>query len=121
MRGALLAVLGDRGILDVPLYITEAGNACDPHCDPYPDADTGHFAAMYEEMDSWNLSHPDQTVRAVTPYRWTLNDDGTGRDFCIGCAAGLRSDLPAHSGSGCGCAVASWGCRACARPPRGLD
>ncbi len=83
-------LLRSRCILNVPLYITEAGNVCDPPCDPYPDADIGYFVAMYNEVDAWNQAHPDQIIRAVIPYRWTRNDDGTGRDFCSG---PLKSDL----------------------------
>jgi len=89
----VLDYLRGRGILSVPLYITETGNVCDPPCDPYPDADMGYFVAMYEEINDWNASHPDQVIRAVTPYRWTSGDDGTGRDFCIGCAGGLQADI----------------------------
>ncbi|HOX42045.1 MAG TPA: putative metal-binding motif-containing protein [Myxococcota bacterium] len=89
----VLGALRARGILDVPLYITEAGNVCDPPCDPYPDQNLGYFQALYEEVHAWNLAHPDQLVRALTPYRWTRNDDGSGRDFCIGCSGPLLDDL----------------------------
>lgn len=85
--------LRSRGIVNVPLYITEAGNCCDPPCDPYPDQNIGYFVAMYDEIDQWNHDNPDLIIRAVTPYRWTRNDDGTGRDFCIGCSAPLLEDL----------------------------
>ncbi len=86
-------LLEARGILDVPLYITESGNACDPPCNPYDDADRGYFVAMYREVDAWNRAHPSQLIRAVTPYRWTRNDDGSGRDFCIGCRGALVADM----------------------------
>lgn len=82
-----------RGLFHMPLYITEAGSVCDPICDPYQDLDLGYFEAMYEEVHTWNLGHPDQIIRAVTPYRWTSNDDGSGRDFCIGCSAPLVQDM----------------------------
>jgi hypothetical protein len=88
-----LALLEARGILDIPLYITEAGNVCDPPCDPYPDQDLGYFVAMIEEIHAWNQAHPRQRIRAVTPYRWTRNDDGSGRDFCLGCSGPLQADL----------------------------
>ncbi len=88
-----LALLAARGLLDLPLYITEAGNVCDPPCDPYPDQDLGYFVAMIEEVDAWNQAHPRQRIRAVTPYRWTPNDDGSGRDFCLGCSGPLQADL----------------------------
>lgn len=87
------ALLAARGLVDLPLYITEAGSVCDPPCDPYRDEDVGYFVAMYEEIFAWNQAHPHQVIRAVTPYRWTQNDDGSGRDFCIGCSAPLRQDL----------------------------
>lgn len=86
-------LLAERGLVDLPLYITEAGSVCDPPCDPYVDEDRGYFVAMYEEIHQWNLANPHQVIRAVTPYRWTLNDDGSGRDFCIGCSAPLVQDL----------------------------
>ncbi|MBI1944234.1 MAG: hypothetical protein HYS27_00990 [Deltaproteobacteria bacterium] len=86
-------LLAARGLFDLPLYITEAGSACDPPCDPYRDEDVGYFVALYEEVFSWNQANPHQVIRAVTPYRWTSNDDGSGRDFCIGCSAPLRQDL----------------------------
>jgi len=88
-----LRVYSDVGLLGMPLYITEAGSVCDPPCDPYDDVDKGYFLAMYEEIYSWNQAHPQQVIRAVTPYRWTLNDDNTGRDFCIGCSAPLVQDM----------------------------
>ncbi|MDY0003211.1 MAG: hypothetical protein RBU30_18065, partial [Polyangia bacterium] len=88
-----LRVYADRGLLDVPLYITESGSACDPPCDPYADQDKGYFLAMYEEIHQWNQANPQQVIRAVTPYRWTQNDDGTNRDFCIGCSAPLVQDM----------------------------
>lgn len=88
-----LRVYAQAGLRDVALYITEAGSVCDPPCDPYDDADKGYFVAMYEEIYGWNQGHPDQVVRAVTPYRWTQNDDGTGRDFCVGCSAPLVQDM----------------------------
>lgn len=88
-----LRVYADNNLLDVPLYITESGSACDPPCDPYDDQDKGYFLAMYEEIHTWNQAHPSQIIRAVTPYRWTSNDDGSGRDFCIGCSAPLQTDL----------------------------
>jgi len=88
-----LRVYADRGLVNMPLYITESGSACDPQCDPYFDQDLGYFEAMYEEIHTWNQGHPDQVIRAVTPYRWTSNDDGSGRDFCIGCSAPLVQDM----------------------------
>ncbi|MBN2361590.1 MAG: hypothetical protein JXR83_19210 [Deltaproteobacteria bacterium] len=88
-----LALLSARSILDIPLYITETGNQCDPPCDPYPDQDIGYFVAMIEEVHAWNQAHPRQLIRAVTPYRWTRNDDGTGRDYCLGCSNPLINDL----------------------------
>jgi MYXO-CTERM domain-containing protein len=48
---------------------------------------------MYEEIHAWNQAHPQQVIRAVTPYRWTQNDDGSGRDFCIGCSSALVQDM----------------------------
>lgn len=86
-------LLAERGLLNLPLYITEAGSVCDPPCDPYQDVDVGYFVAMVEEIHAWNQANPYQLIRAITPYRWTQNDDGSGRDFCIGCSAPLRQDL----------------------------
>lgn len=88
-----IGLLTARDLFDLPLYITESGSACDPPCNPYDDQDKGYFVAMYEEIHTWNQANPRHVIRAVTPYRWTRNDDGSGRDFCIGCRNGLRADL----------------------------
>jgi hypothetical protein len=88
-----LDILRTKNMLNIPIYITESGNACDPPCTPYPDVDNGYFFAMFQEVYNWNQAHPDQIIRAVTPYRWTQNDDGSGRDFCIGCKGGLKADI----------------------------
>ena len=88
-----LDILRAKNMLNIPIYITESGNACDPPCQPYPDVDNGYFFAMFQEVHDWNQAHPDQLIRAVTPYRWTQNDDGSGRDFCIGCRGGLKADI----------------------------
>jgi hypothetical protein len=77
-----------------PVLITESGNACKPapgnKC--YPDADIGYFQALWAEIDAWNATAATR-VRAITPYRWTPNDDGTGRDFAIGSRPALLGDL----------------------------
>ncbi len=79
-----------------PVFITETGNACQPAPgnDCYPDADIGYFQALYAEIDAYNQAPGNQTkIRAVTPYRWTGGDDGTGRDFEIGTRKLLLADL----------------------------
>ena len=86
-------ILKNKNILDIPLYITEAGNACDPPCDPYPDKNNGYWTAMWREINNWNKNNPRQRIRAITPYRWTKNKDGTNRDFCIGCSNPLKQDI----------------------------
>lgn len=86
-------MLAARNILDIPLYITESGNACDPPCDPYPRVNNGYWTAMFSEINDWNQNNPQQAIRAVTPYRWTQNDDGSGRDFCIGCRSEHLDDI----------------------------
>lgn len=91
----VLDLLRSRGILNVPLYITEAGNVCDPPCDPYPDQNIGFFQAMFREINQWNQQNPQQIIRAVVLYRWAPWDDGTGRDFCLGCSAPHRDDIRA--------------------------
>lgn len=79
-----------------PVFITESGNACAPEqgnpC--YPDQDLGYFHALYQELADWNADPSHATkVRAITPYRWTKNDDGTGRDFAIGDRPALQAEL----------------------------
>jgi len=86
-------MLAARNIYDIPLFITESGNACDPPCTPYQDADVGYFYAMFDEIRQWNRDNPRQVIRGVTPYRWTGNDDGSGRDFEIGNKPGLTADI----------------------------
>ncbi|MBI4703855.1 MAG: N-6 DNA methylase [Deltaproteobacteria bacterium] len=77
-----------------PVFLTESGNACAPQpgnkC--YPDEDVGYFQAMWQEIATWNGSAK-TAIRAITPYRWTANDDGTGRDFAIGQRPKLLGDL----------------------------
>jgi len=81
-----------------PVFLTEVGNACmnqsGNKC--YPDTNIGYFQAMYGEIRAWNTNH-NTKLKALTPYRWTSNDHGSGRDFAIGAAArtGLRADLTA--------------------------
>ncbi len=77
-----------------PVFITESGNACAPtsgnSC--YPNSDIGYFQALWKEIADWNATAATK-VRAITPYRWTKNDDGTGRDFAIGDRPALLGDL----------------------------
>ena len=42
-------ILKEEGLVNIPLYITEAGSVCDPPCDPYPNGNNGFFVAMYQE------------------------------------------------------------------------
>jgi hypothetical protein len=84
---------GDGG---KPVFITESGNACAPQSgNPcYPDSDVGYFHAMLKEINDYNKDAGNPTkIRAITPYRWTLNDDGTGRDFAIGDRPALLGEL----------------------------
>lgn len=79
-----------------PVFITESGNACDPKSGNscYPNKDIGYFQALYKEAHRWNQLNTTKTcIRAITPYRWTKNDDGTGRDFAIGQRPSLLQDL----------------------------
>ncbi len=91
-----IKAIEDNGLAGKPVFITESGNACAPQqgnpC--YPNQDVGYFHAMWKEIDDWNKdpAHPTK-VRAITPYRWTLNDDGTGRDFAIGNRPTLLGEL----------------------------
>jgi hypothetical protein len=89
-----IAIIEAHGLGGKPVFLTETGNACDPVAgnDCYPDADLGYFAALYQEVADWNASAATK-IRAVTPYRWTLHDDGTGRDFEIGARPQLLADL----------------------------
>jgi len=91
-----IGVMEAEGMRGSPVFITESGNACDPvrgnAC--YPNADVGYFQALYKEAHQWNSNSANLTkIRAITPYRWTINDDGTGRDFAIGQKPGLLGDL----------------------------
>lgn len=89
-----IAVIEQAGLAGAPVYMTESGNACDPVAgnDCYPDADVGYFSALYAEAAAHNATSPTK-IRAITPYRWTLNDDGSGRDFEIGVRPNLLVDL----------------------------
>lgn len=88
-------VIEAEGLAGKPIFITESGNACDPNpgnaC--YPDADIGYFQAIYADAAAHNCSGSNTKIRAITPYRWTSNDDGTGRDFAIGKRPALLADL----------------------------
>ncbi len=84
------------GLTGKPVFITESGNACkELHGNAcYPDKDIGYFQALYAEVNRWNNLPTTKTkIRAITPYRWTKNDDGTGRDFEIGRRKNLLQDL----------------------------
>jgi hypothetical protein len=52
----------------------------------------GYFKSLWIELDAWNAGATTK-IRAVTPYRWTKNDDGTGRDASIGTKPSLLVDL----------------------------
>lgn len=91
-----IGVMEAEGMRGKPVFVTESGNACDPvrgnAC--YPNADVGYFQALYKDAHQWNSNSANLTkIRAITPYRWTINDDGTGRDFAIGQKPGLLGDL----------------------------
>ena len=95
-RDYIKQVIEPRGLTGVPVLITESGNACKPQKgnECYPNKDTGYFQALYAEVDAYNKASTTKTkVRAITPYRWTINDDGTGRDFAIGKRPNLLADL----------------------------
>jgi MYXO-CTERM domain-containing protein len=93
-----IGAIEGEGLTGAPVLVTETGNACAPQkgnaC--YPDSNIGYFQALYGEVAAWNAdpSHPTK-IRALTPYRWTINDDGTGRDFAIGTRTQLQTDLTA--------------------------
>ncbi len=93
-RDYITQVIEKKGLGGAPVFITESGNACTPQkgnkC--YPDADVGYFQALYADVAAWNKTAKTK-VRAITPYRWTKNDDGTGRDFAIGSRSKLLGDL----------------------------
>lgn len=88
-------VIEAEGLGGKPVYITESGNACDVWAGNacYPDADVGYFTALYAEADAYNRSDSSTKIRAIAPYRFTRNDDGTGRDFAIGERSRLLTDL----------------------------
>lgn len=89
-----IGVIEAAGLTGTPVFITESGNACDPNPgnDCYPDADLGYFQALYAEAAQHNAT-AQTLIRAITPYRWTGLDDGTGRDFEIGARPQLLADL----------------------------
>jgi len=93
-RDYIKKVIQPKGLTGAPVFITESGNACAVKkgnaC--YPDKDTGYFQALYADAAAWNKTAKTK-VRAITPYRWTKNDDGTGRDFEIGSRSKLLGDL----------------------------
>jgi hypothetical protein len=112
-----IGVIEAAGLGGKPVFISESGNACDVAAGNacYPDGDVGYFQALYAEADQWNATAGTK-IRAITPYRWTKNDDGTGRDFEIGSRAGLLSDLTqafaagyAWTTPGCGGAAGAGG------------
>ena len=91
-----IGAIEGEGLAGSPVFITETGNACAPQqgnaC--YPDANDGYFQALYAEIAAWNGNTAHATkIRGVTPYRWTTNDDGTGRDFAIGTRSQLQIDV----------------------------
>lgn len=91
-----IRVMEAEGLAGKPIFLTESGNACDVKggnaC--YPDADVGYFQALYAEAAAHNADPATKVkIRAITPYRWTRNDDGTGRDFAIGERPKLLADL----------------------------
>lgn len=88
-----MQILRDLNLFDVFIAITETGNFCETN--PLNGHDGLYFQAMINEVVDWNTANPRQRIAAVTPYRWTRNDDGSGRDFCIGCRANLVADLKA--------------------------
>jgi hypothetical protein len=90
-----LKVIEGRGLAGKPVFITESGNACTASSGNacYPNANVGYFQALYAEVASHNKGSSSTKIRAVTPYRWTTNDDGTGRDFSIGNRSTLQADL----------------------------
>lgn len=91
-----IAVIEAAGLSGSPVFITESGNACDPNPgnDCYPDANVGYFQALYADAAAYNVT-ASTPIRAITPYRWTGFDDGTGRDFEIGARPQLLADLQA--------------------------
>ena len=95
-RDYINKVIQPKGYTGLPVFITESGNACKVQkgnkC--YPDKDIGYFQAMFAEANAHNANAANKTkIRAITPYRWTSNDDGTGRDFAIGKRNNLLADL----------------------------
>jgi hypothetical protein len=90
-----IGVIEAQGLAGKPVFITESGNACDAKSGNacYPDANVGYFQALYAAAAAHNQSSSATKVRAITPYRWTSNDDGTGRDFAIGARPQLLLDL----------------------------
>jgi MYXO-CTERM domain-containing protein len=89
-----IKAMEDEGEGGKPVFLSESGNACAPAVgNPcYPDADVGYFTALWGELNAWNATATTK-IRAVTPYRWTKNDDGTGRDASIGTKPTLLVDL----------------------------
>jgi hypothetical protein len=109
-----IAAIEALGLAGSPVFITESGNACDVVAgnDCYPDANLAYFQALY----AWAAQHnagAATKIRAITPYRWTGNDDGTGRDFEIGARPQLLADLLAAFA-----AKPSWTDVGCGQPPQ---
>jgi hypothetical protein len=106
---SFIEVIEDAGHGGDPVYVTEAGHACEGTSRCYADEDRGYFAAMYREVDAWNRA-ASTVIRAVTPYRWLALGDGTPRDFAIGDKPRLQADLAAG-------AVYTWTEPDCDEPP----
>lgn len=106
---SFIRVIEDTGHAGAPVYITEAGHACEGTDRCYSNENNGYFARMYREVNEWNRS-ADTIIRAITPYRWLGFGDGTPRDFAISDKPLLQDDLAAG-------AVYTWTEPECDDPP----
>ena len=85
-------VIDAEGHPSAPIFITESAHNTDAGgVVNHVDEDRGFFTAIYAEVAAWNAANGNR-IRAVTPYRWTTNGDGTGRDHSLEGKPALLTD-----------------------------
>jgi len=86
----------------LPVFFTELN----PHEGGWLDTNIGYVQAAYDEINAWNLAHPDRLITAMMLYRW---DDGNDI-WDIYSRNQVKADLVAAVAKGQvsnGCAVAT--------------